>query len=79
MSGQERVIDDVCYVPVADAERMLKPLNLREARRLIKEQGVWPGAVRTITGYSPETCGKFPDLWIEKEAVENLARIFVKK
>ena len=79
MGGQERVFDGVLYISVSDAGKMLAPLNSREARRLMREQGVWPTAVRSDEGFSPATCHPNTRLWVELEEAKNLARIFVRE
>jgi hypothetical protein len=78
MGRQERMIDGTEYIRLAMAEEMLAPLNRVEAIKLMKEQGVWPTAVRTVEGFSPDTCGKCPNLWVESAEIENLVRIFSK-
>jgi len=77
MARQERIFDGVPHIRVADAGRMLAPLNPREARRLMKEQGLWPIAVRSAEGLSPDSCHENTELWVEKKEAENLKRLVV--
>lgn len=77
MSSQERIIDGVSYISFNEAVKRLSPLKPKEVKELMIDQGVWPTAVTTKIGLSPETCisRKTPFL-VELEEAESLAKIF---
>ncbi len=71
-------IDGVSYISLNDVAEMLD-LPKEEAIELMKTQGVWPTAVSTKIGLSPETCiSRKTSFWVELNEAENLARIFSK-
>ncbi len=76
MDRQEITIDGVSYISLNDAVEMLG-LPKKEAIELMKFQGVWPTAISTKIGLSPETCiSRRTSLLVELKEAENLARIF---
>lgn len=70
----ERYMGGALYIALNEVVRILGVGNLRETIEFLKQQGVWPTAVRNLTGDSPATCiQERPQWWVEHQEVKNLA------